>query len=295
MITPAAATPRTGERRKSNWARTWYKFRRNPTSVIGLVVVLLIVLIALLAPYVTPFPRHAGSFTDFANASIPPNSTYIFGTDTIGRDVFTRVVFGYRLSLLLGVVVLALAVPVGVILGLCAGYFGGWTETIIMRITDVFLSIPPLVLALAIMGFLPPTLTNAMIAVSVMWWPWYTRLVYNLTRSLRSEGYVAAAEVIGASPFHILVRELLPNCAPSILTKMTLDLGFVILIASSLSFLGLGVQPPTPDLGTMVADGMRYLPDLWWLSLFPGLAILVLVLALNLLGDGLRDALGADV
>jgi len=196
---------------------------------------------------------------------------------------------------MLGIVVLLLAVPVGVLLGLLAGYFGGRTEAIIMRITDVFLSVPPLVLALAVLGFLPPSLFNAMIAVTVMWWPWYTRLVYNLTRSVRTEGFVIAAEVIGAPKWHILFREVLPNCTPSILTKMTLDMGFVILVGSSLSFLGLGVQPPTPDLGSMVAEGAKYLPDQWWISVFPGLAVLICVLGFNLLGDGLRDLLDVEV
>lgn len=276
-------------------SRAWYKFSRNPLSVVGLVIVGVVVLAAVFAPFVTPYPKHASAFVDFANASLAPSSTYFLGTDVIGRDVLTRIIFGYRISLMLGVVVLAIAVPIGVGLGLLAGYFGTRTETIIMRITDVFLAVPPLVLALAIMGFLEPTLTNAMIAVAFMWWPWYTRLVYNITRSLRHEGYVIAAEVVGASHLHMLLREILPNAMPSILTKMTLDLGFVILIASSLSFLGLGVQPPTPDLGSMVAKGATYLPDLWWFPVFPGLAILFIVLGFNLLGDGLRDVLDVDV
>ncbi len=275
--------------------RAWYRFSRNPLSVIGLGIVVLILLLALAAALVSPYPAHAVSFTNFSEASLPPSSKYWFGTDTIGRDIVTRVIFGFRVSLLLGVVVLALAVPVGVLLGLVAGYFGGWVETVIMRITDVFLSLPPLVLALAVLGFLQPNLFNAMMAVTVMWWPWYTRLVYNLTRSLRTEGFVTAAEVIGASKAHILFREILPNCAPSILTKITLDMGFVILIGSSLSFLGLGVQPPTPDLGSMVADGAKYLPDQWWISVFPGLAVLICVLGFNLLGDGLRDLLDVEV
>ncbi len=275
-------------------SRAWYKFSRNPLSVVGLVIVGTVVLAAAFAPFITPYPKHASAFVDFANASLAPSSTYLLGTDVIGRDVLTRIIFGYRLSLLLGVVVLAIAVPIGVGLGLLAGYFGTRTETIIMRITDVFLAVPPLVLALAIMGFLEPTLTNAMIAVAAMWWPWYTRLVYNITRSLRHEGYVVAAEVVGASHLHMLLREILPNAMPSILTKMTLDLGFVILIASSLSFLGLGVQPPTPDLGSMVAKGATYLPDIWWFPVFPGVAILVIVLGFNLLGDGLRDMLDVD-
>ena len=145
------------------------------------------------------------------------------------------------------------------------------------------------------MAFLKPTLTNAMIAVSMMWWPWYTRLVYNLTRSIKNEGFVISSRIVGASHFHIIFREILPNCLPSLLTKITLDLGFVILVGSSLSFLGLGAQAPTPDLGTMVAKGASVLPDTWWFSLFPGFAILIVVLGFNLVGDGLKDMFDVDV
>ncbi len=289
----AAVAARTAGR--ESLRRSWYAFSRNRASVVGLAVVIVILLATGLAPWWTPYPRHAHAFTDIEHADLPPSRDYPFGTDTIGRDIFTRVVFGYRFSLLLGVVVLSLAVPTGVILGLVAGYYRGWPETVVMRVTDIFLSIPPLVLALAIMAVLEPNLQNAMMAVSVMWWPWYTRLVYGLVTSLRNEGFVQAAEIVGAPPGHILFRELLPNCLPAILTKMTLDMGFVILIGSSLSFLGLGVQPPDPDLGTMVADGAKYMPDLWWISVFPGLAILVIVLGFNLLGDGLRDVFGVEV
>lgn len=267
---------------------------RSPLSALGVLLVAIVVLSALLADFIAPFPSHVGAVVDFTNFNRPPGWPYIFGTDLVGRDLFSRILYAYRISLILGVVVLAIAVPIGVTIGLVAGYFGGWTESILMRITDVFLSIPPLVLAMSIMGLLEPTLTNGMLAVTAMWWPWYTRLVYNLTRSEKEEGYVLAAEVIGASKGHILFREILPNCVPSILTKMTLDMGFVILIASSLSFLGLGVQPPTPDLGSMVADGAKYLPDSWWLTVFPGLAILVAVFGFNLLGDALREILGVE-
>jgi len=284
-----------GAARREGAARAWYAFSRNSISVMGLVIVLVVVLLTTFAPWVTPFPQHARAFTDIEHANMPPGLPHLFGTDTIGRDVFTRVIFGYRFSLLLGVVVLSVAVPTGVMLGLMAGYFRGWPETVIMRVTDIFLSIPPLALALAIMAVLEPNLQNAMLAVSAMWWPWYTRLVYSLVSSLRQEAYVRAAEVVGASPAHILLRELLPNCLPAILTKMTLDMAFVILIGSSLSYLGLGVQPPDPDLGTMVADGAKYMPDLWWISVFPGLAILLIVLGFNLLGDGLRDVFGVEV
>ncbi len=275
--------------------RAWYRFSRNPLSVTGAAIVAAVTLLAIFAPVVTPFPDHAGPMVDFANSDKAPNAQNWLGTDGVGRDYLTRIIYGYRISLLLGVIVLGIAVPLGVGLGLLAGYYGGWTETIIMRVTDIFLAIPALVAALAIMGFLEPTLINAMIAVAGLWWPWHTRLAYNITRSLRTEDYVVACQVIGASNAHIILREILPNCVPSILTKMTLDMGFVILVASALSFLGLGVQPPTPDLGQMVADGSLYLPDLWWKPVFPGLAILVIVLGFNLLGDGLRDMLDVNL
>ena len=267
---------------------------RNPLSLLGLFLVGAVVLSAVFADFIAPFPEHRGAVVDFANFNRAPEWPYIMGTDLVGRDLFSRILYAYRISLILGVVVLAIAVPIGVTIGLAAGYLGGWAEYILMRITDVFLSIPPLVLAMSMMGLLEPTLTNGMIAVTAMWWPWYTRLVYNLARSEKEEGYVLAAEVIGASKLHVMFREILPNCVPSILTKMTLDLGFVILIASSLSFLGLGVQPPTPDLGSMVADGAKYLPDAWWLTVFPGLAILVAVFGFNLLGDAMREIFGAE-
>ena len=266
----------------------------NPLSMLGLVLVGVILLCAIFADFIAPFPEHRGAVVDFANFNQPPRWPHLMGTDLVGRDLFSRIIYAYRISLILGAVVLAIAVPVGVTMGLVAGYFGRYTEYVLMRVTDVFLSIPPLVLAMSIMGVLEPTLINGMLAVTAMWWPWYARLVYNMTRGEKEEGYVLAAEVIGASRLHIIFREILPNCVPSIVTKMTLDLGFIILIASSLSFLGLGVQPPTPDLGSMVADGAKYLPDSWWLTIFPSLAILVAVFGFNLIGDALRELFGAD-
>lgn len=274
--------------------RAFYILKSNPLSLLGFFLVLLITLAAIFASWIVPYPDHNGAVVDFLNNNRPPSTRNWMGTDLVGRDIFSRIIYAYQISLILGVVVLAISTPVGAIVGLVAGYKGGWIETILMRITDVFLSVPPLVLAIAMMGVLEPTLTNAMLAVTLMWWPWYARLVYNIARSEREEGYVLAAEVIGASDGHIIFREILPNCLPAIITKMTLDMGFVIIIASSLSFLGLGVQPPTPDLGSMVAEGARYLPDSWWLTVFPGLAILVAVFGFNLLGDGLRDILGVD-
>ncbi|MBT8476084.1 MAG: ABC transporter permease [Alphaproteobacteria bacterium] len=266
----------------------------NPLSLLGIILVGFVVFTALLADFISPYPEHAGAVVDFLNANKPPSSEYWLGTDVVGRDILSRIFYAYRVSLGLGVVVLSIATPIGVTVGLLAGYLGGWISYILMRITDVFLSIPPLVLALAIMGLLEPTLLNGMIAVTAMWWPWYARLVYNITRAEKVEGYVLAAEVIGASRAHSMFREILPNCVPAIVTKMTLDFGFVILIASSLSFLGLGVQAPTPDLGSMVSEGTRYLPDSWWLTVFPGIAILIAVFGFNLIGDVLREVLEPD-
>ncbi len=283
------------ESRRENLGRAWYKFSRNILSVVGVVTVLVLVLLAIFAPYVTPYPRHAGAFTDFAHAKVPPGSQYIFGTDQIGRDIFTRIVFGLRSSLLMAVVVLVLVVPPGVLLGLVAGYFQGtWIDTVIMRVTDIFLAVPPLILALAVASVLEPNLWNGMLAISLMWWPWYTRLVYGTASQLRNEYFVTAAQVTGASTWHILFSEILPNTISPIFTKMSLDVAWVIIIGSMLSFVGLGVQPPEPSLGTMVADGARYLPDQWWIAIFPAFAIVVVVLGFNLLGDGVRDMFAAE-
>jgi peptide/nickel transport system permease protein len=274
--------------------RTLTILLRNPLSLFGVILISIVVFLAIFADFIAPFPEHRGAVIDFVYFNKPPTWRNLFGTDLVGRDLFSRVIYAYRISLILGIVVLAIATPIGTVVGLLAGYMGGKVEFVLMRLTDVFLSIPPLVLAIAMMGVLEPTLSNAMLAVTVMWWPWYARLVYNIARSEREEGYVLAAEVIGASTAHIAFREILPNCLPAIITKMTLDMGFVIIIASSLSFLGLGVQPPTPDLGSMVAEGARYLPDSWWLTVFPGLAILIAVFGFNLIGDALREVFGAD-
>ena len=281
--------------RGDGWRRSWYRFRRNPSAVVGLAIVVLVVVVALFAPWVATHPEQAGNFVDFRARHQPPSAEHWFGTDQVGRDVFSRVVYGYRISLLLVVGVLGLSVPFGVLLGLLAGYYGGWVETVIMRVTDVFLAIPALVMALAVTAALTPNLTNAMIAISLLWWTWHTRLIFGIVRSLRGEEYVEAARLLGAGPFHLLFRELLPNCVSAISVKVTLDAGFVILIGAGLSFLGLGAQPPAPDLGTMVSTGSRYLPDMWWQSVFPGLAILVAILGFNLLGDGLRDLFDVEV
>lgn len=268
---------------------SWQRFVNSPMTVVGLLIVVTIVLLAAFAPVVAPFPEHAGKFTDFGNARESPSVAHPFGTDQVGRDVLSRVLFGYRFSLLLVVVVLGIGVPIGVVLGLTAGYYGGLVERVIMRLTDTFLAVPPLVMALAITSALEPTLLNAMLALAALWWNWHARLVWSIASNQRNKPYVRAAELSGASTPHILFREILPNCMSPILVKITLDAGFVILIGAGLSFIGVGIQPPKPGLGTMVSEGTTYLPDAWWISLFPGFAILVLVMGFNMLGDGLRD------
>jgi len=273
----------------------WLRFRANPVAVIGAVMVAAVVLAALFAPWVAPYPEHAGSFVDFRNRDVAPSLAHPMGTDKVGRDIFSRVIFGFRISLLLVVGVLAVAVPVGGALGLLAGYFSGWAERLITGFTNVMLAIPPLVMALAIGNVLSPTLVNAMIAISLLWWTWHARLVYRVSKSVAAEDFVEAARLAGASHLHVLLREILPNCVAVISVKTTLDAAFIILFGATLSFLGLGVQPPTPDLGTMVADGRQFLPELWWGVLAPGLAILYATLGFNLLGDGLRDMFDVEV
>lgn len=281
--------------RRELWYRSYQRFTNQPMSVIGLIIVVTITIAAVFAPYIAPYPEHAGSFTDFANAFQQPSLEHPLGTDDVGRDILTRVLFGYRIALTLVVVVLGLGVPVGVTLGLTAGYAGGWIDTIIMRVTDTFLALPPLVLALAIASAFEPTLEVAMFALASLWWTWYARLARGLAASQSDEEYIQAAKISGASTSHILFRELLPNCLSPLLVKATLDAGIVVLTGASLSFIGLGVQPPKPGLGTMVADGTNFLPTDWWIAIMPGLAIFILVMGFNMLGDGLRDLFDVEV
>jgi len=277
---------------KDNLKKRWYKFSRNKLSIVGLVIVIIIVVSAIFAPWIAPYPEHAGPFVDFKNAGKPPSLQHLCGTDTMGRDIFSRIIFALRGALIMAVVVLTIGVPVGVLLGLIAGYFQNtWIDTLIMRITDIFLSVPALLLALAIASVLEPNLMNSMIAVSFTWWTWYTRLVYGMTSSIRNEYFVIAADLTGASKSHIIFREILPNCLSPVFTKVALDVGWVILIGASLSFVGLGEQPPTPALGQMVSDGAGYMPTLWWIAIFPSIAIVLTILGFNLMGDGIRDML----
>jgi len=275
--------------------RNWNKFSEGKISVIGLIIVIVFIFLAFFGKYVVPFPEHIGSYVDFANASLPPNSTYICGTDVMGRDIFSRIIGSFRNTLLMGVIVLMISAPIGFIVGVIAGYHRDTlVDTILMRITDIFLSIPPLILALTIASVLEPNLTNSMLAITVMWWPWYARLSYSVTSSLRTENYIIYAELVGSRLSHIIFKEILPNCLSAILTKMTLDMGYVIIMGATLSFAGLGEQAPKPALGSMISSGIKYMPAQWWFTIFPAIAIMIIVLGFNLFGDGISNMLGKE-
>lgn len=277
---------------RENFCIYWYNFRSNKLSMVGLAIVVISLIFAIFAPYVAPFPEHAGAYVDLANAGVAPNATFWFGTDVTGRDILSRVIFGFRGALKMAVVVLAISVPVGTFLGLLAGYYHHtWVDTVIMRMTDIFLALPSLVLAMTIASLMEPNMTNTMIAVTLSWWPWYTRLVYSMATGYSKEYFIKNAELVGASRAHILFKELLPNCLSPVLTKMALDVGWVILLGASLSFIGLGEQPPTPSFGTMISEGSTSMPDYWWMTAFPALAIVFVILGFNFLGDGIRDML----
>ena len=296
MSIPASATTElrglhaaARRRRPARWVR---RFLRNPLSAAGATIVALLVGCALIPGLLAPFPGDAGPSVHFDRASRPPGAVHWFGTDEVGRDIFSRTVYGARVSLALVVAVLGIALGVGVPLGLVAGYWNGhWSSAGIMRVTDVFLSVPPLALALAVTAAFRPDLWSAMLAISFTWWPWFTRLVYGEVLSRREEPYVEAARALGQHDAVVLIREILPNVVSPVVVKATLDVSFVILLGSGLAFLGVGAQEPTPDWGAMVARGRTFLPNNWWMSTMPGLAIFVAVMGFNLLGDALRDAL----
>ncbi|MGR3782425.1 MAG: ABC transporter permease [Albimonas sp.] len=266
-------------------------YSRSISAMLGLALVVLFLATAAFGPLVAPFPEDATGAVNFEAKLLPPSAEHLFGTDQVGNDIFSRVLFGARTTLQIGLTVTGIAILIGVPLGLIAGMTGGWVAETIMRVTDIFLSIPGLILAIAIVGALGPGILNAMVALSLVWWPGYVRLVQAKTLSLRNEVYVDAARALGAGPLRILFVHVLPNCLSPIVVKASMDMGMAILGAASLGFLGLGAQPPFPEWGAMIAQGRSYLPDWWWCAFFPGLAIYLTVLGFNLMGDGLRDVL----
>lgn len=286
-LVPASATMA----RLEAWRRGFYRFRRSTLSVIGLAICLSLLLVAIFGPYLVPYPEHVAGGIATRARFLAPSARHWFGTNELGQDVFSLVIAGARISLLCGLAVVAIGAVVGTIVGALAGYFGGWVDEVLMRLTDLKLTIPGLILAMAIAAALGPGLTNMIIAVSLSWWPGFARLVRGEVLAKKEELFVAAARAMGASDARIMTTHILPNIAGPVIIKMSLDMGFAILTVAALGFIGIGIKPPTPEWGSLLAIARGYMPEYWWTAVFPGLAIFLAVFGFNLLGDGLRDVL----
>jgi peptide/nickel transport system permease protein len=259
--------------------------------MLGLALVLVFLLLAAVGPMLVPYPLDAAGAIHLSQRLLPPSAAHWFGTDEMGCDILSRVVVGTRTSLWVGLTITGIAAAIGVPLGIAAGYLGGRTRAAIMRITDVFLAVPGLVLALAIVAALGPGILHGVLALSVVWWPGYVRLIEAKALTLRHEPYVEASRTMGAGHGWVLLRHILPNCFSVLVVKVSMDMGLAILAAASLGFVGLGAKPPAPEWGAMISVARSYMPDWWWYSFFPGLFIFATVLGFNLFGDGLRDVL----
>jgi peptide/nickel transport system permease protein len=270
--------------------RQWLAFKRNPMAVAGLAIVILLLLVAALAPVIAPFNPIAQALD---KRLLPPSSTNWFGTDALGRDIFSRIVYGTRITLVIVLLVVVTVGPFGLLIGAVSGYFGGWVDRLLMRITDVFLAFPRLVLALAFVAALGPGIVNAIIAIAITTWPPYARVARAETMVIRNQDYIEAMRLQGASRARIIWKHVVPMCMPSLIVRTTFDMAGIILTAAGLGFLGLGAQPPMPEWGAMISAGREQIFDQWWVATFPGLAICVVALGFNLLGDGLRDVMDA--
>jgi peptide/nickel transport system permease protein len=268
----------------------WRAFSKNPLAVLGLGVVLLLILVAIFADLIAPYsPIIGGNLR--TERLLPPSAAHWFGTDDLARDIFSRVVYGSRTTLWVVMLVAIIATPIGLAMGTVAGYLGGWVDTVLMRITDIFLAFPRLILALAFVAALGPGIDNAIIAIAITSWPPYARIARAETLTIRNSDFIAAVKLQGASTPRIILGHVVPLCLSSLIVRVTLDMAGIILTAAGLGFLGLGAQPPMPEWGAMVATGRNYLIDQWWVAAMPGAAIFVVSLGFNLLGDGLRDVL----
>lgn len=275
-------------KKNSQWRDVWHRLRKNRMAMFGLFILVLLVFLAIFADFIAPYGYDEQNYTQMLQS---PSLQHIMGTDNYGRDIFSRIVYGTRISLQIGFISLAISAVVGSILGACAGYFGSVSDTVIMRGSDILMAIPRTVLAIAIATTLGPGLVNAMIAVAIGTIPNFARVVRASTLTVKDQEYVEAARAIGASHPHIIARYIFPNVLAPIIVQATLGVGTAIILAASLSFLGIGISPPTPEWGSMLSAARNYMRDYWHMVTFPGLAIMVTVMALNLFGDGLRDAL----
>lgn len=277
--------------RIKSFRESLYLLSRNKLSLLALIVLILLALSALTAPWIIPYPEDLADATHTAIKLSPPGAGHLMGTDELGRDIFSRVVYGTRISLSAALSAVGLSLVIGIPLGAVAGSFGGWVDNVIMRITDVFLSFPPLLLAIAMVAVMGGSLRNAVLSIALSWWPWYTRLIRGQAISVKERKFVQAAETIGTSRAKIIFKHIIPNCISPVIVQASMDIGGVILTVASLSFLGLGAQLPTPEWGLMISMGRRFFPDSWWYCIFPGLAIFITVLCFNLLGDAIREIL----
>ncbi|MBD3844370.1 peptide/nickel transport system permease protein [Bosea sp. OAE752] len=266
------------------------RFAKDKAAFIGLSLLGLLVLAAMFAPLLAPFPNDVFDF-HIANRLQPPSATALFGTDRMGSDIFSRILFGARITLMLAGIAVGSALVIGVPIGLIAGYYQNWVSDALMRIAEIFLAVPQIVLAIAIAQTLGPSIENVILALSLTYWPFWARLVYAETRSMRNEVFVESAVALGASPWRVIVLHILPNIASPIIVRTSIGMGATILTAATLGFLGLGAPPPTPEWGRMIAESREFLPEAWWYALAPGIAIFLTVLGFNLFGDGLRDIL----
>ncbi|MBN2741328.1 MAG: ABC transporter permease [Rhodobacteraceae bacterium] len=270
--------------------RTWLGFRSNGLAMFGLLIVVVLVLLALFAPWLAPHDPLTGDLN--TTRLLPPlTEGYWLGTDDQGRDILSRLIYGSRITLAVVALVAILATPLGLLIGTSAGYFGGWVDTVLMRFTDIVLAFPKLILALAFVAALGPGIENAIIAIAITAWPPYARLARAETLTIRNSDFIAATKLQGASSARIIWKHVVPLCMSSIIVRVTLDMAGIILTAAGLGFLGLGAQPPQPEWGAMIAGGRNFLIDYWWVATMPGIAIFVVSLGFNLLGDGLRDVL----
>jgi peptide/nickel transport system permease protein len=264
------------------------RLMRNKAAVLGLIIILVLILSAIFASVVAPFSYDE---QDLRQRFLAPSAEHLFGTDEYGRDIFSRIVYGSRTSLLVGAISVTISSGIGTLLGAISGYYGNRVDNIIMRFIDIMLAIPNILLAISIAATLGPGIINVMIAVGISSVPGYARLVRASVMSLRDQEFIEAARSIGANDFRIITRHILPNCMAPIIVQATMSIAIAILSAAALSFLGLGVQPPVPEWGSMLSNGRAYIRDYWWVVTFPGVAIMATVFAFNLFGDGLRDAL----
>ena len=266
----------------------WRALLRNPLAVVGLAIVLSLLLVAALAPLLT---THSPFAQDLGQRLRPPGPTHWLGTDELGRDLYARVLYGARVTLVIVGLVVLMVAPVGLLVGTAAGYVGGGLDAVLMRVTDVFLAFPRLILALAFVSALGPGIENAVIAIACTAWPPYARIARAETLTIRASDFISAIRIQGAGPVRVVLRHVVPLCTSSVIVRLTLDMAGIILTAAGLGFLGLGAQPPSPEWGAMVASGRKFLLDQWWVATIPGIAIFVVSLGFNLLGDGLRDVL----